>query len=57
MPFGLHNVGATFQRLRHIALGWQLGRNTEAYVDDIVVKSREARTLIQDVPAPSELEA
>ena len=46
MPFGLRNAGATFQRLMHIALGWQLGRNAEAYVDDIVVKSREARTLI-----------
>ena len=43
MPFGLQNVGATFQRLMHIALGRQLGRNAEAYVDDIVVKSREAR--------------
>ena len=32
-----------------IALGRQLGRNTEAYVDDIVVKSREAKTLIQDL--------
>ena len=33
----------------HIALGTQLGRNVEAYVDDIVVKSREARTLIVDL--------
>ena len=33
----------------HIALGRKLGRNTEAYVDDLVVKSREARTLIQDL--------
>ena len=33
----------------HIALGTQLGRNVEAYVDDIVVKSREARTLIKDL--------
>ena len=33
----------------HIALGLQLGRNIEAYVDDIVVKSREVRTLIQDL--------
>ena len=33
----------------HIALGRQLGRNAEAYVDDIMVKSREARTLIQDL--------
>ena len=33
----------------HIALGRQLGRNAEAYVDEIVVKSREAKTLIQDL--------
>lgn len=49
MPFGLHNTGATFQRLMHITLGQQLGRNAEAYVDDIVVKSLEARTLIEDL--------
>ena len=47
--FGLRNVDATFQRLMHITLGQQLERNAEAYVDDIVVKSREARTLIQDL--------
>ena len=47
MPFGLRNAGATFQWLMHFALGQHLRRNTEAYVDDIVVKSREARTLIQ----------
>ena len=35
----------------HITLGSQLGRNAEAYVDDIVVKSREARTLINDLEA------
>ena len=46
MPFGLRKSRATFQRLMHIALGQQLGRNAEAYVDDIVVKSWEARTLI-----------
>src|SRR4051812_28760142 len=33
----------------HITLGSQLGKNVESYVDDIVVKSREARTLIQDL--------
>ena len=49
IPFGLCNTGTTFQRLMHIALGRQLRRNTEAYVDDIVVKSREVRTLIQDL--------
>ena len=30
-------------------MGPRLGKNVEAYVDDIVVKSREARTLIQDL--------
>ena len=49
MPFGLRNAGVTFQQLMHIALGQQLGRNVGAYVDDIVVKSWEARTLIQDL--------
>src|SRR4051812_526337 len=33
----------------HVTLVPQLGKNVEAYVDDIVVKSREARTLIQDL--------
>src|SRR3989337_14929 len=49
MPFRLCNAGATFQRLMHIALGRQVGRNAEAYIDDIVVKSHEARTLIEDL--------
>ena len=29
--------------------GPQLGRNAEAYIDDIVVKSKEAKTLIGDL--------
>jgi hypothetical protein len=49
MPFGLKNAGATFQRLMRIALGAQMGRNAEAYVDDIVVKSREGDTLLKDL--------
>lgn len=49
MPFELRNIGATFQRLIYIALGPQLGRNAEAYVDDIMVKSRQARTLVEDL--------
>ncbi|XP_073353589.1 uncharacterized protein [Aegilops tauschii subsp. strangulata] len=43
------NTGATFQRLTHIVLGSHLGRNAEAYVNDIVVKSREETILIEDL--------
>jgi hypothetical protein len=49
MPFGLKNAGATFQRLMCMALGAQMGRNAEAYVDDIVIKTRESRTFIEDL--------
>ena len=49
MPFDLKNAGATFQRLMRIALGARIGRNTEAYIDDIIVKTREERTLIADL--------
>jgi hypothetical protein len=31
------------------ALGAQMGRNAEAYIDDIVVKTRESRTFIEDL--------
>ena len=49
MPFGLKNVDATFLRLMRIALGEQMGRNAEAYVDDIIVKSQEGDTLLRDL--------
>jgi hypothetical protein len=49
MPFGLKNAGATFQRLMHKAFRAQMGRNAESYVDDIVVKTREGRTFIEDL--------
>ena len=49
MPFGLRNAGATFQRAMQTSLGSQLGRNVEAYIDDIVVKTRYKDSLIQDL--------
>ena len=41
MPFGLKNVGATYQRLVNQMFEKQIGRNVEVYVDDILVKSKE----------------
>jgi hypothetical protein len=49
MPFGLKNAGATFQRLERKALGAQMGRNAEAYIDAIVVKTHEGHTFIEDL--------
>ena len=49
MPFGLKNAGSTFARVVHTAFEPQIHRNVEAYMDDIVVKSKSKDTLIQDL--------
>nr|AAK26119.1 putative gag-pol precursor [Oryza sativa Japonica Group] len=49
MPFGLKNAGPTFQRTTRISLGSKLGRNVEAYVDDLVVKTRNQETLLSNL--------
>ncbi|GJW12161.1 reverse transcriptase domain-containing protein [Tanacetum coccineum] len=49
MPFGLKNVGATYQRLVDKAFQKQIGRNLEAYVDDLVIKSCTEQEIIRDV--------
>ena len=49
MPFGLKNAGSTYQRCMQFAFRLQLGRNVEAYVDDLVVKSRSKSTLLEDL--------
>jgi hypothetical protein len=51
MPFGLKNVGAMYQRCMLRAFGDLIGRTNEAYIDDIVVKSREADDLVTDLDA------
>jgi hypothetical protein len=49
MPFRLKSTGATYQRGVQWCLHSQLGCNTEAYVDDVVVKTREGKGLISDL--------
>ena len=40
MPFGLKNVRSTFQRLTYIMLSDMLEKTMEAYIDDMLVKSK-----------------
>ena len=40
MPFGLKNVGSTYQEMMTRMFEPQLGNNIEIYVDDMVVKSK-----------------
>ena len=49
MPFGLRNVGATYQRLVTIMFKDQFGKRMEAYIDDMVVKSKEPKTHLDDL--------
>ena len=39
MPFGLKNTGATYQRLVNHMFCPQIGQNVKVYVDDMLVKS------------------
>ena len=49
MPFGLKNAGATYQRLVNKMFSRQIGRNMEVYVDDMLVKSREELTHLDNL--------
>jgi hypothetical protein len=49
MSFGLRNAGATYQRCMHHVFGDHIGQTVEAYVDDIVVKTRKAGNLVSDL--------
>jgi hypothetical protein len=49
MSFGLKNAGGTYQRAIQHCLKDQVGKNIEAYVDDVVVKSKTTDTLIADL--------
>ena len=49
MPFGLKNVGATYQRLVNKMFSNQIGRKMEMYIDDMLVKSKEELTHLNDL--------
>ena len=49
MPFGLKNAGATYQRCMTKCFGDLIGRTIEAYVDDIIVKSKLVDELVTDL--------
>ncbi|GJZ38828.1 reverse transcriptase domain-containing protein [Tanacetum coccineum] len=53
MPFGLKNAGATYQRLVDSSFKEQIGVNLEAYVDDMVIKSRTEQDIVKDIDKPS----
>jgi hypothetical protein len=49
MLFGLKIIGATYRRGIQKCLHSQLRRNTEAYIDVMVIKTREDEGLISDL--------
>ena len=49
MPFELKNARATYQRLVNKMFNKQIGRNIEVYVDDMLIKSKEELTHLDDL--------
>ncbi|BFG20860.1 hypothetical protein CerSpe_071340 [Prunus speciosa] len=49
MPFGLKNVGATYQRAMNAIFHDMIGRNLEVYIDDVVVKSESRQGHLDDL--------
>jgi hypothetical protein len=49
MAFGIKNRGATYQKGIQIILETKIGRNVEAYIDDVVVKSKKCGDLLDDL--------
>jgi hypothetical protein len=49
MSFGLKNADATYRRAIQACFKRQLNKNVESYVDDVVVKTRNSSTLIDNL--------
>ena len=48
-PFGLKNAGSTYQRMVTRMFKSQLGKNVEAYINDMAVKSKEESEHLTDL--------
>jgi hypothetical protein len=55
MAFGLKNGGATYQKCVHTVLEGQIEQNIEAYIDDIVVRSKKHDDLLDDLKEISKI--
>lgn len=49
MPFGLKNADANYQRMIQTCLEKQIGKIVDAYVDDVVIKTKHAESLVDDL--------
>nr|GFA25524.1 retrovirus-related Pol polyprotein from transposon 297 family [Tanacetum cinerariifolium] len=49
MSFGLKNARATYQRLADKAFKNQIGRNLDAYVDDVLIKRHTKQEILREV--------
>ena len=49
MPFGLKNAGATFQRMIVTLFSEHIGKTVEAYIDEMVVKSKKRSSHLMDL--------
>jgi hypothetical protein len=49
MPEGLKNAGSTFTRMTGTMFKSHIGRNIQAYVDDLIVKSANRASHVSDL--------
>ena len=55
MPFGLKNVGSTYQRMMTRMFESQLGKSIEVYINDIMVKSKVVSEHVTDLESIFEI--
>ena len=55
MPFGLKNVGSTYQRMMTRMFRDKIGHTVEVYINDMVVKSKQEGRHIEDLQGTFEV--